>query len=1181
MALNFAITVHGEFDTTRQVLAFISTLVNSSAYKGGVTAFFLLSFTLTVATGMFDLVFGDHRSLTTWIKLFFTAVFLYAAFLSGSATVVLYDDVTGRSQTQGNIPPGIALMMAAPNWVATEFEDLVKSYLAPSLPLSPFAYEYGVRMIGESYTGEMSAALANIIDPEMWESASNYVQDCVALLAARESSYAKKLYSGDNPYQAWSEAVNYFFYTYTALDASGNPLPPGTPDENVTCTEAWNRLNAYFSSDRWKNVVDEFCTLMHFGTDATSVSACRDIMSDVFSRYVMGGLTVSPENIARNVFAGKVFYAYLASLDPSVSAARIASFARAQAELSGKGIVAQEWLPVMKTVFYILACALIPLALLFIGTGMGPVKYLAGLFFWWAVWCGMDAVMYCLWISRADGIFQVVSDGARLGLHGLEDLWFLSSKAFAVLGGMRTFGFMLAGAFVYTVFRFGGSVAAHLASAIVGSLSAGASEAAGYVSAEDKAWMKTHEALGRYAREARAVHQAGPLAYYERSAAAGAADTVSRIKGFEGFKSAVGPGAVDLLARARTGGLLQSTARGLAAENVPLSALAGYYGMELGKNVLTAGEIARQAREYGFSSVGDFLSALAEGRAGREAADAVRWEQMRKFYPGTSPTDLAGWLSGKMTPSWGIERKLSEWTGLSTGVFSDLKVKDFAWDAEKGAPSLLALGGTLNKEQLLRLADELDARGLDNTAGGLREIAEKYGSADVALTLGPDGKLAHLNVNAGTEARSYDLYHDKDLTSLEKYRSGNMALSAGTAEGSEIIQGLRDQAQKRGWTNAVKYLDGLMAHPERAAHLRWIYDDRGNLAALEMKEGSEWKRLDKGFADRSLGVRGNYKTVEDTVDAGTLEGRRKLERLIDDARKNPRLKNVVNKLGEALVWGDSFKYRAVYDKSGNLTNLYVDQGGTFRDLDKVDMDHTARGAYLAWVDDGNGKGHYELVEGTLAYNEALGQWEVIAGDVAYGLHGRVIRALPPDPETGRPGGLVFADVRWDPKTGKIVSGKESSVLVKEGEIEVGSLKMHGYEAYDTRTGTRLFLDAKTGKYYHYTPYGEQWVEHRGWRGEGSYLLSALHEGVRILGGEKAARVVTQVAADTAKGIDETTRAIGAVRKIRSTRNIRSSSLSRRVVSREISNESKILGPNGQPASQYEAIKTIPRQRISY
>ena len=1179
MALNFAITVHGEFETMRQVLAFISTLVNSSAYKGGITAFFILSLTLTMATGSFDLLFGDQRRLTTWVKLFFIAVFLYAAFLSGSATVVLYDDVTGRSQTQGNIPPGIAAMMAVPNWVATEFEDLVKSYLAPSLPLSPFAYEYGVKMIGESYTGEMASALANIIDPQMWESASNYVQDCVALRAARESSYAKKLYSGDNPYQAWSEAINYFFYTYTSLDANGNPLPEGTPDESVTCAEAWNRLDKYFNSTRWQDVVNEFCTLMHFGTDTTSISACRDIMSTVFSRYVMGGLTVSPENIARNVFAGKVFYAYLSSLDPSVSSARIASFARAQAELSGKGIVAQEWLPIMKTVFYILACALIPLALLFIGTGTGPVKFLAGLFLWWAVWCGIDAVIYSLWISRADGIFQVVRDGARLGLHGLEDLWFLSSKAFAILGGMRTFGFMLAGTFVYTVFRFGGSVMAHLASGIVGTVSSGTSEASGYVSADNKAWAKNYEVLGRYAREAAAVRQTGSLAFFERSAAVEAAQTASKIKGFEGFKSAVGPNALELLARARTGGLLQSTARGLAAANVPLSALAGYYGIELGKNVLTASEITKQARQAGFSSVGDYLSAVAEGKAGAQVADAVRWEQMKKFFPGTSPTDLAGWLSGKMTPSWGIERKLSEWTGLSTGVFSDLKVKDFAWNTEKGTPSLLTLGGTLDRQALLRLADELDARGLDDTADGLRRIANEYGSADVALTLGPDGKLAHLNVNAGSEARSYDLYHDKDLTNLENYRTGNMALSAKTAEGREILQELRSQALKHRWYNAVKFLDDLLSHPEKAAYLRWTTDENGNLSTLEMKEGSQWKRLDTGLSDTSTKVRGDYTTVEDTVDAGTLEGYRKLEKLIDDAQKNPKLKNVVNKLGEALVWGDSFKYRAVYDRSGNLTNIQVEQGGKFIDLDKVDMDHTAHGKYYVPVKDKDGKEHYELVEGNLVYNEGLGQWEVVAGNVAYGLQGRVIRYLPPDPRTGRPGGLVFADVRWDPGTGKIVSGKESSVLVKEGEIEVAGLKMHGYEAYDTRTGTRLFRDAKTGNFYTYTPYGEHWKELRGVQGQGSYFLSALHEGVKIIGGEKAARLVTQVAADTAKGLDETVRAIGAIQEISTLRKTKTRDYT--TPEKLTEKESPVLGPDGKLASSYTGFKTAPRERIHY
>ncbi|AEH45797.1 hypothetical protein Thein_1942 [Thermodesulfatator indicus DSM 15286] len=928
--LNFPITVHGEFETMRQVLVFISSLVGSSAYKGGITAFFILALTLTMATGMFDLLFGDQRSLTSWVKLFFVAIFLYAAFLSGSARVALYDDVTGRSHVQGNIPPGIAAMMAIPNWVATEFEDLITSYLAPSLPISPFAYEYGIKMIGESYSGEMATALANIIDPQMWESAGNYVRDCVALLAAREASYAKKLYSGDNPYRAWSEAINYFFYTYTSLDSNGNPLPPGTPNESVSCKEAWDRLDKYFQNTRWQEVVDKFCTLMHYGTDATSISACRDTMSTVFSRYVINGLTVSPENIAKNVFAGKVFYSFLSSLDPSVEAARIASFARAQAELSGKGIVAQEWLPVMKTIFYILACSLIPLALIFIGTGTGPVKFLAGIFLWWAVWCGMDALMYCLWISRADGIFQVVSDGARLGLHGLEELWFLSSKAFALLGGMRSFGFMLAGAFVYTVFRFGGSVMAHFASAMVGSLSSGASKAAGYVSAEEEGWMKTYQALGKYAKEAASIRMTGSMNYFDRKAFAEAAETASNVKGFEGFRSAVGSNVLDLMSRARTGGLIQSTARGSAAANVPLSALAGYYGIELGKNVLTAAELKQQARVAGFSSVWDYLSAVAEGKAGSQVAEALRWNQMKGFFSGAAPTDLAGWLSGKQLPSFAIERKLSEWTGLSTYNFSDLKVKDFAWNTENGTPSLLQLAGTMNKQQLLTMADELKTKGLVNTAEGLRRIAEKYGAADVDLTLGPDGKLAHLNVNAGSEARSYDLYHDKDLTNLENYRTGNMALSAKTGEGREILQGLRAQALKRGWTNAVKYIDGLLANPERSAHLRWNTDKNGNLASLEVLEGAQWKRLDTGLNDTSLkksrGI--SYENWNGSFQLGNsgyvVHGAKSLEYDPHTGRFAIKDALVMDLAGNTFIADLAGKGRAIKDQDGNITGIRVD-----------------------------------------------------------------------------------------------------------------------------------------------------------------------------------------------------------------------------------------------------------------
>ena len=515
-----------------------------------------------------------------------------------------------------------------------------------------------------------------------------------------------------------------------------------------------------------------------------------------------------------------------------------------------------------------------------------------------------------------------------------------------------------------------------------------------------------------------------------------------------------------------------------------------------------------------------------------------------------------------------------------TYVFSDLKVKDFAIDPRTGKP-IFTFTGSLDRNDLLNLASHLDARGRHNTAEGLRRIAEKYGSMEVSeLAIGPDGQLLHLHGQAGGEVRSYDLYHDKDLTYLEKWRRGEIALSAATEEGRETMEWLKKQAEAKGWRNTAAFLADLLAHPEKSAFLKWTTDSKGNLATLEVKRGGKFENLDAGIRDRSITDKGDYRVVEDTINAGTREGYRKLEKLIEDAEKNPKLRNVAHKLGEALVWGDSFSYRAKYDKNGNLVNIEVEQGGRWRDLDKVELDHTAHGKYLVPVKDKDGKVHYELVEGTLVYNEALQQWEVVAGNVAYGIHGRVIRYFPPDPRTGRPGGLVFADVQWDPRTGRIVSGKESSVLVKEGEIEVAGLKMHGYMAYDTRTGTRLFVDAKTGKFYTYTPYGEHWKELRGWQGQGSYLLSALHEGVEIIGGEKAARLVTQVTADTAKGLDEIAKTAQVITTIKGMRSKQPPSP--KETGYEIkAGESTVLGPDGKPASTYEGLVTRPRERIFY
>ncbi|HIE32843.1 MAG TPA: conjugal transfer protein TraG, partial [Thermodesulfobacteriaceae bacterium] len=482
MPLDLSITVHGEFELARQVLVYLSTIINSSAYKGLVTTLFILVFTLMLMSGMLEVLFGNFRTFDSWVKAFFTGVFIYAIFLSGAARVTVYDDITGRSYTQGNIPPGIALMMWFPNRIATGIEDLVRSYLAPSLPLSPFAYEHGVSMIREAYNGKLVAALSQVIPNQVWRSAGAYVEDCVALEAARSASYESKLYYGDNPYLAWGDAINYFFYTYTSLDASGRPFPPGTPDENVSCAEAWNRLNAYFRSDDWTTATRYFCKLMSLGDDNISVTACLDLMQEVFSRYITNGVTRTPEEIAKNVFAGVVYYNFLASLDSSIAVGRVAAYSRAQAELMGRGIVAQDWIPIMKTVFFIFACALIPLVFLFIATGTGGVKYLIGLFVWWMIWCGADAVVYCLWVTRAEKLFEVVSDGGKLGLAGLQDLWFLSSKALALLGSMRSLGFLIAGTMTYALFRFGGAALAHMATILGGTVSASAPKVAGYTS---------------------------------------------------------------------------------------------------------------------------------------------------------------------------------------------------------------------------------------------------------------------------------------------------------------------------------------------------------------------------------------------------------------------------------------------------------------------------------------------------------------------------------------------------------------------------------------------------------------------------------------------------------------------------------------------------------------------------
>ena len=590
--MNFLIVTHGGFELVRDVWLFVSSLFGSAAFKGLLSGVFVFALTLAAASGTLETLF-DLRSGAAykWMKGMFIGIMMYSLIGPTTAQVTIYDDVSGQTQIQGNLPVGIAAVAGFVNQITIGMEDLIKTFLATPAAPEDVGYERGTEMLSESFDGAMKTALATQVAPQMWDSAYSYVQDCVAIRAARSSAYRATLDDTTDALTSWSNAANPALFTYTGLDSTGNPLTGGVPKENVSCFDAWNRMNLYFTNSlAWENTVDQFCNMMHFeASDPQSLAACKNVYEKSVQLWVLGGVAKSSQDVAKNIMLGKVWYSYLSSLDSGIEAARAAAYARVSSQLAGAGLMAQEWLPMIKVVVFVILVAITPLVFLFLITpfGLDAFKFLLGAFLWWGVWCSIDQMMLCMWLNRVDALFQAVNLGGNLGVNGLSALWPLASKSTALLGSMRGFGMLLASTLTFVIIKFGGSSFAHLAAGLGRATTAGAGPAAAaeFMSPEEAGWNRSMAAMAEYNERAQAAVASGGFGgfdfYTREDAQARVASEIANMEGYRRAGAALGTSGPVSTGRALASGVagrqVEGVAKGGAALGAGVSNLASMY----------------------------------------------------------------------------------------------------------------------------------------------------------------------------------------------------------------------------------------------------------------------------------------------------------------------------------------------------------------------------------------------------------------------------------------------------------------------------------------------------------------------------------------------------------------------------------------------------------------------------
>jgi hypothetical protein len=475
---------------------FVHHFFNNPNTQALIPTVFILGVTLSLFGSTLGILETKKPDNSKFIRVFVLGVFMFFMMLDTSGQITLNDDVTGNSDIIPNLPNGIVMVAGIVNTLTVGIEQEIITASAPPVAPATVGYSTGMKMIREGHEGFMKTALATQIPSAIYQTIDSYCQDCLSVEVAGNAIFAEALANTNDFSVGFGAGATPALYVDVNIDSSGTPI---STLENVTCAEAYIRLDNFFNSADWNGVVDSFCSLMNFDIDNnTSKIACKQIFDNSLHQWVGAGMTST--NFAKQTLLGYRWKLYLSSLLPHQSA-QASAHLQAASKMTASGFTSQEWLPVLRNVILmtIILSSVIVLLLTVTGIGLEAFKYLFGIFIFWSVWCIIDTNQMIHWIAETDRLFKTLKTHSQVGTEGLTQLWPLASKSLSLMANMREKGILLASSLVFALFKFGGSSFARYAGGLVDKGSASTNEAAEHLEPTGKGASKTIQEGGQLA----------------------------------------------------------------------------------------------------------------------------------------------------------------------------------------------------------------------------------------------------------------------------------------------------------------------------------------------------------------------------------------------------------------------------------------------------------------------------------------------------------------------------------------------------------------------------------------------------------------------------------------------------------------------------------------------------------
>ena len=458
--------VYNGFDAVLGAFQKIALIFGDNGYKTLFFAIIVMGIIFGSFAALAKIAMGARSSPLSWAIPAGLGIALYLALFIPKGTIHLYDPVKNKYQAIGNIPDGIVALVGTLNKIERGLVDII------STAGTPMSYQEQAGGVGFDMFNIIGSKGVLLTDKNIHNNLREYVDKCLffELLRPGTTISINGLANNTDFIPIFEQAMNPAIYTVYYSDTH----PEG---ETLQCSVAWPLIAADITNvGNYTIPLREMCANAGFDpTNAEEFNRCQETLSDT-TNYLWGAAYENVQ-VLRQTLMSETINDVVMSASPDTAVAILASRNTGTQWLSS-GMVANDFIPVLKAALTAIAIAMIPFFVMFIPTPIvgRALTLISGLFIWLTAWGITDAVMHQFAVEYGKKAFyEVVNYG--LGMTAISNFSTVSMKTMAAFAGMRWSGLMLATVMTGILVKFGGQALAMLSGGLTGSVSSTASSA--------------------------------------------------------------------------------------------------------------------------------------------------------------------------------------------------------------------------------------------------------------------------------------------------------------------------------------------------------------------------------------------------------------------------------------------------------------------------------------------------------------------------------------------------------------------------------------------------------------------------------------------------------------------------------------------------------------------------------